>query len=135
MQIAKHLILTHRAKPYINADLFENDVQTLVPPLLAIFWLMHSIPEEDAVRLMNYCSPHLTSVVIDFLSNSRLGITTFALHATDILQLRDLALFGLLKARRQYQLPFRDGNGSARLPKKGRHDFQSTMTETNIGRA
>jgi hypothetical protein len=104
MQIEKHLILKHRAKPYGNADLFENYLRTVFRPRLAIIRIMHNIPEKDAVRLTANCSPHLTPVVIDLLSYARVRIVTFAPHPTQIFQVLDLdfALFGGLKRRSKF---------------------------------
>jgi hypothetical protein len=60
---------------------------------------MQNFPEEDAVLFMDNCSPHLTPVVIDLLSNARVRIVTFAPHTTQIFQVLDLVLFGVLKRR------------------------------------
>jgi hypothetical protein len=40
VQTGKHLILKHRAKPDVNADLFENDIRTVFLPHLAITRIM-----------------------------------------------------------------------------------------------
>jgi hypothetical protein len=66
---------------------------------------MQNIHEEDALRLMDNCSPHLTSVVIDLLSTAGVRIVTFAPHMTQIFQVvdLDLALLRLVKKRGQYQ--------------------------------
>jgi hypothetical protein len=95
---------------------------------------MQNIPEEDAMLLMDNCSPSVTPMVIDLLSNARVPIVTFAPHATQIFQVLDLdfTLFGILKRRGQYQLPFADDTGTARFIKKAYHDFRSTMTHINI---
>jgi hypothetical protein len=63
MQIGKHLILKQRAKPYVNADLFENYVRTVFLPHLAIIHIMQNVRNEEAGRLMDNCSPHLTSLL------------------------------------------------------------------------
>jgi hypothetical protein len=63
MQIGKHFILKHRAKPYVNVDLFENDIQTVFLPDLAITGVVQNIREEDTIRLMDICSPQLTSLL------------------------------------------------------------------------
>jgi hypothetical protein len=76
--------------------------------------------------------PHLTPVVIDLLSEARVRIVTFAPHITQIVQALDFTLFGGLKRRGQYQLPFGDDIGSAHFIKKVYRDFQSTMTDINI---
>ena len=70
MQIGRHLILKQRAKPYVNADLFENYVRTVFLPHLAITRIMQNVRNEEAVLLMDNCSLHLTPVVIDLLSEA-----------------------------------------------------------------
>jgi hypothetical protein len=40
MQIGKHVILKHRAKPCVNSDLFESDIQTVFLPHIAITPIM-----------------------------------------------------------------------------------------------
>jgi hypothetical protein len=63
MQIGKHLILKRRAKPYVNADLFENYVRTVFLPHLAITRIMQNVRREKAVLLMDNCSPSITSLL------------------------------------------------------------------------
>jgi hypothetical protein len=132
MQIGKHLILKQRAKPYVNADLFENYVRTVFLPQLAITYIMQNVRNEEAVLLMDNCSPHLSPVVINLLSEARVRIVTFAPHTTQIFQALDLGLFGVLKRCGQYQLPFGVDAGSARFIKFIYRDFRSIMTDVNI---
>jgi hypothetical protein len=132
MQIGKHLILKYRAKPDVNADLFESDLRAVCLLHFAITRITQNIPEEDAVRLMDNCSPHLTPVVVNFLSSARVRIVTFEPHPAHIFRVFDLVLFGVLQRRGQYQLPFGDDTGSARFIKKVYHDFRSTMTDINV---
>jgi hypothetical protein len=91
--------------------------------------------EEDAVLLMDNCSPRLTPAVIELLSTARVRVVTFAPqpHTTHMFQVLDLILFGVLKRRGQDQLPLDDGAGSARFIKKVSHDqdFRMTMTGPN----
>jgi hypothetical protein len=134
MQIGKHLILKHRAKPEVNADVFKNYLRTVFLPHLAITRIMQNVRNEEAVLLMDNCSPHFTPVVTDVLSEAPVRIVTFALHTAQIFPVLDLALLGILKKRGQYQLPGGDDTGSARFVKKVYHDFRSTMTDINIWR-
>jgi hypothetical protein len=55
-------------------------------------------------------------------------------HPTQIFQVLDLTLFGVLKRRAEYQLPLEDDAGSARFIKKmyHDHDFWMTMIKPNI---
>jgi hypothetical protein len=81
---------------------------------------------------MDNYSPHLTPIVIDFLSEACVKIVTCAPHTTHILRVLDLALYWVLKQRRQYQLPFDDDAGTAYFIKKVYHDLRLTMPNANI---
>jgi hypothetical protein len=74
--------------------------------------------------------------VIELLSTARLGVAvgTFAPqpHTTQIFQVLDLTLFGVLKRYSQYQLPLEKDAGSARFIKKISHDHDFPMTMTMI---
>jgi hypothetical protein len=96
---------------------------------------MQNVRNEEAVRLMDNWSPHLTPVVIDLLSEACVRIVTFATHTTQILQALDFTLFGALKRRGQSQLPFGDDAGRAHFIKKPYHDLRSTMSDIQIWRA
>jgi hypothetical protein len=85
---------------------------------------MQNIREEDAVRLMDNCAPHLTPVLIDLLSISRVPIAAFAPYTSKIFQLLCLTLFGALKRCGQYQLAFQDDAEIAHFIKKVYRDFQ-----------
>jgi hypothetical protein len=62
MQIGWHLnlILKHRDKPYVNAELFEDYLRGVFLPHLMITRIVTDLREEDAALLMENCSPHLT---------------------------------------------------------------------------
>jgi hypothetical protein len=135
MYLGKHLILTDRDKPYVNADLFESDIRTMFLPHLLSTRLIQNLREEDAVLWMDNCSPHLSPVVFDLRSTSRVRLVTFTSHTTEIVSVLDMALFGIFKRRAQYQLPFDDDIGSPRFINKVYHDFRWTMTDTTRWRA
>jgi hypothetical protein len=80
---------------------------------------------------MDNCSPRLTPVLIDLLSETRVRIVTFAPHTTQIFQVLDLTLFGVLKRRGQYHFPFGYDAGNARFIKKVTRDFLSTIIDIN----
>jgi hypothetical protein len=93
---------------------------------------MQSLREEYAVVLMDNCSSHFTSAVIDLLSEARVRIVTFAPHTTKIFQVLDLLLSGVLKRCGHYQLPLQDDAGSAHFIRKVYRDSRFTMTDINI---
>jgi hypothetical protein len=80
MQIGKHLILKQRAKPDVNADLFENDVRTVFLPHLAITRIMQNVRNGEIVLLMDNCSPHLTSILSWVIFSRRLVYGSLLSH-------------------------------------------------------
>jgi hypothetical protein len=131
-----NLILKHCDKPYVNAELFEDYLRSVLLPHLMITRIVKDLREEDAVLLMDDCSPHITPAVIELLSTARMRVVvvTFAPHTTQLFQVLDLTLFGVLKRRGQEQLPLEDDAGRARFIRKVYHDFRMTMMmiEPNI---
>jgi hypothetical protein len=62
MQIGRYLILKYHDKPDVNAELFGNYLCSVFRPHLMIIRIVKDRREEDAVLLMDICSPHLTSL-------------------------------------------------------------------------
>jgi hypothetical protein len=82
MQIGRHLILKHRGKPHVNAELFEDYLRSVFLPHSKITRIMKDLREEDAVLLMDNCSPHITAGVIELLSTARVRVVAFAPQTT-----------------------------------------------------
>jgi hypothetical protein len=61
MQIGRHSILKSRRKPSVNAELFEDYLRSVFLPDLMMIRFVKDLPEEEAVFLMDHCSPLLTS--------------------------------------------------------------------------
>jgi hypothetical protein len=57
---------------------------------------------------------------------------TFAGHTTHIFQVLDLTLFGALKRRPRYELPFETDNSTVKLLMKVYNDFRQTMVPSNV---
>jgi hypothetical protein len=114
MQIGKHLILKRPDKPYVNSDLFENYTRTVFRHHLLATRQMYDFGEEDAVLLMDNCSPHVASAVLTLLSNARVRIVTFAPRTTQIFQILDLTLFGEHGLRELWDMDFHLENLSIR---------------------
>jgi hypothetical protein len=139
MQIGRHLnlILKHRDKPYLNAELFEDYLRSVSLPHLMITRIVKDIRAEDAVLLRDNCSPHITPLRASS-TFSRLPVCAwFSLlsrripHTTQIFQVLDLTLCGVLDRRGQCQLPLEEDAGSARFIRKVYHDFRMAMIEPN----
>jgi hypothetical protein len=59
-------------------------------------------------------------------------VITFAPHTTQIFQILPVTLFGVLKRRLGYKLPFEDQNETVPFIMKVYSDFKQTMAESNI---
>jgi hypothetical protein len=116
MRTGRHLILKHRDKSYVNAELFEDYLRSVFLPRLMITRIVKDRREEDVMLLMDHCSPPLTATVIELLSTARVRVVVVPFapqpDATQIFQVLDLTVFRFLKKRGQYQLPLEDDAGS-----------------------
>jgi hypothetical protein len=83
-----------------------------------------------------FTSRHSTPAVIELLSAARVRVVVVTFipqpHTTQLFQVIDLTLFGVLKRRGQYELPLEDDAGSARFVRKVYHDSGMTMIEPNL---
>jgi hypothetical protein len=70
--------------------------------------------------------------VIGILTEARVRVITFAPHTTQIFQILDLTLFGVLKRQPRYDLPFDDDTATVKFIMKVYRDFKETMVEPNI---
>jgi hypothetical protein len=70
--------------------------------------------------------------VIRILTEAGVRVITFAPHTTQIFMVLDLTLFGVLKQRPRYELPFDDDDAMDRFIMKVYHDFGETMIRPNI---
>jgi hypothetical protein len=81
---------------------------------------------------MDTSSVHLTDHVIRLLTEARVRVITFTPHTSQIFQIPDLTLFGLLKRRPRYELPFENDKSTAKFILRVYHDFRQTMVPLNI---
>jgi hypothetical protein len=88
--------------------------------------------EEHAIAVTDNCSHDTTPPRIELLSTACVRAVTFAPHTTQIFQVLDLTLFGVLERRGQYQLPVEDDGGSTRFIRNVDHDHDFRMTMTRI---
>jgi hypothetical protein len=77
-------------------------------------------------------SCHVTDHVIGLLTEARVRVIAFAPHTTQIVQVLDVTLFGVLKRRLGYKLPCEEENETVEFIMKVYHDFKQTMVEPNI---
>jgi hypothetical protein len=104
MQIGRHLILKHRDKPDVNAELFDDYLPSVFLPHLLITRLVKDLREGDAVLLMDNCLPHITLAVVELLSTARVRVVvvTFAPQpdTIQIFHVLALTLFSVLQESR-----------------------------------
>jgi hypothetical protein len=80
--------------------------------------------EEMAVLLMDSCPSHIAGDMIDFLAEACVRVMTFAPHITQIFQVLDVSLFGVLKRRPSDELPFGDEKATVKFITKRHQDFK-----------
>jgi hypothetical protein len=138
-QLRKHgvrfgtdFVLKHNQTPYINAVIFLDYIRTVFLPNLAELRTLDQFADEPAVLLMDNCSSHITNDVLDLLTEARVRVITFAPHTTQIFQVLDTTLFGVLKRRQRSELPFGDEKATVKFVMKVYRDFKQTVVEPNI---
>lgn len=125
-------VLKSRAKPYINAEIFSEYIRTVFVPNLNELRSLEQFAREEAVLLMDNCPSHVAEVLLDLLREARVRVITWPPHTTQIFQELDVSLFGVLKRRGQYKLPFDDDQGTANFLLRIYRTFKQTMIEANI---
>jgi hypothetical protein len=88
--------------------------------------------KEEAVIVMDNCQAQLTQEVLGIFTAAHVRVITFGPPTTSFFPILDLTLFGALKQRRQYQLPFKTENAISAFITNGCRDFRATMIDINI---
>jgi hypothetical protein len=132
VRFGRDLILTSNHRPYVNAEIFLEYVRTVFLPSLVCVLGLGAFAAEEAVSLMDNCSAHVTDGMIHLLTEARVRVITFAPHTTHVFQVLDLTLFGVLKRRPRYALPFQTDNSMVKFIMKVYHDFKQTMVPSNV---
>jgi hypothetical protein len=132
VRFARFFALKFNQNPYFNAGIFLAYIRTILLPYIDTFHGLAAIAQKIAVLLMNNCSADVTDDVIRILTGARVRVITFAPHTTQVFQVLDLTLFGVLKQCPRYELPFDDDNARAKVIVKVYHDFTHTMVLPNV---
>jgi hypothetical protein len=123
----RDMIFKFNQRPYINAGIFLDDVRTLFLPYIDMLRGLAVVVQEPAVLLMGNYSAHVSDDVIRILTGAGVRVITLAPHTTQIFWVFDITLFGVLKRRPRYELPFDDDNATVRFIMKVCHDFGPTV--------
>jgi hypothetical protein len=125
------LITKSNVKPYINAEMFLDCVQTVFLPNFAELWRLDEFAEEMSVLLMENCPSQITCIVMWSIFSPRHECTSSLLHhaphTTQMFQVLDLTVFRVLKRHTRYELPFGNEKAIVQLIMKVYHDFEQTM--------
>jgi hypothetical protein len=132
VRFSTDFVLRSNPKPYINAESFLDYIQTVFLPNLAELRTLDAFAEETGVLLMDDCPSHISDDLIGLLTEVRVRIITFGPHTTQIFQILDVTLFGVLKRRPRSQLPFESEKKTVKFIMKVSHDFKQTTVEPNI---
>jgi hypothetical protein len=132
VRFGRSMILKFNQKPYINAGIFLDYIRTVFLPYVDALRGLVVFPQEVAALLMAHCSAHVINDAIRNLTQAKVRVITFAPHITQVFQVLDLTLFGVLKRRPRYELSFNDDHAMLKFIMKVYHDFRQTMIQPNI---
>jgi hypothetical protein len=97
----------------VNVGILLDDIMTVFLSYLVSLGDLAAFSEEIAVLLMANCSAYATDDVISLRSDARVRVITFAPHTTQVFQVVDVTISGLLEGRPRYDQPF--GNDDATI--------------------
>jgi hypothetical protein len=86
----------------------------------------------EAVLLMDDCSPHVSDDIVAVLTSVPVRIITFAPYTTQVFEILDVVLFGVLKKHPTGLNSLDEEQPAAAFFLKVYHDFKQIMMEINI---
>jgi hypothetical protein len=92
VRFGTNFILKVRSKPYINAKFSLDYIRTVFLPNPYESLALDEFTNEDTVLLMDNCPSHVTGEVLGLLGDTRVRVTTWTLHITQIFQWLDISL-------------------------------------------
>jgi hypothetical protein len=89
--------LWQRSKPSVSRQLFLEDINPIFVPYLNELQESEEFEACEAVLLLHHCSPHMSDGLVALPISVRVRIITFTTDTTQIFQMLDVILFGVLK--------------------------------------
>jgi hypothetical protein len=126
------LILRARRKPYTHAECFLEYIRTVFLPNLNELRTLEEFADEDAVLLMDNCPSRVGEEIPSLLRAARVRTIIWTSHTTHIFQQLDIDLFGVLKRKEQYALPFGNDQRTIHSLLNIYRTFKQTMIDSNI---
>jgi hypothetical protein len=124
-----------KQKLYLNAGIFLDSIKTIFLQYIDIFAVLEVFAEEVAALLMDNCAAHVSDDVIHIPTESKVRVMIVAPHPTQVFQVLDLTLFGVLKRCPRYELPFDDEDATVQSIMKVYLDFTQIMVPSNVWEA
>jgi hypothetical protein len=128
VRFGRNFAFKFNQKPYVNAGIFLDYIKTVFLPYLDAFRGRAVLAREIAVLLMAHCSADVSDDVIRILTEARVRVRPFAPHTTQVFQVLDLTLIGVLKRCPRYELSFDENNAIVKVITKVYHDFTHTIS-------
>jgi hypothetical protein len=115
VRFSTDFVLRSNPSPYINTKIFLDYIRMVFLPNLAELRKLDAFTEETGVLLMDNCPSHVTVDIIRLLTEARVCVITLAPYTTQIFQVLDVTLFGVLKRRLGAKLPFEDEKATVKF--------------------
>jgi hypothetical protein len=116
-------VLTHRSKPYVNAEYFLDCINSIFIPSLNELQQSEEFAGCEPVLLIEKFSPHMGDAAIAVFTREHVRIITFAPHTTHIFQVLDLVRFGTLKKCATRPSTLDEEQSAAAFISRVYHDF------------
>jgi hypothetical protein len=81
---------------------------------------------------MDNVATHVAADMLRFLTEVRIRVLAFAPHTTQIFNVLDLTLSGVLKRFFRHELPSGDGHATLTFKMQAYHDFGEMVVEPNV---
>jgi hypothetical protein len=125
-------VLRQRSKPYVNAILFLEYINSIFIHYLNELRDPEQFDICEDPLLMNNCSPYMSPDSIAVLTNARVRFITFASYMTHAFPVLDVVLSDALKKHAPGLKILNEESGTIAFILKLYHDFKQTMVEVNI---
>jgi hypothetical protein len=132
VRFGRNFALRCNQKPYFNAGSFLDAIRTIILPYIDTFPGRAVLAQQIAVLLMAHRSADVSDDVMRILTEAKVRVITFARHTTQVFQVLDLTLFGVLKPCPRHELSFDANAATVKVITKVYHDFRHTMARHNV---
>ena len=126
------VLIRHRDSPYMDKNYFLEYIKEVLIPYIVLVREKLNCPNEEAILLMDSCSPHVFIDVLKLLGENNIIAFTFPPHTTNLFQPLDLSLFGALKSFKSHVSSEEDGKYIKSCISKLLKSFEQVSTSFTI---